>query len=134
MNDKPSAILDTCVLVDILRNKKKDLQERINALDIRKCAIADLSVFELLCGAEKSLDRDHNIKIVNSLLSTFRIIPTVCGYKLAAEEKNRLQSSGTPIEDIDLLIGCTCSQEEIPLVTSNIKHHQRISGLNIINW
>ena len=65
---KPSAILDTCVLVDILRNKKADLQDKLNTLDIRRCAIADLTIFELLCGAEKSSNRELNLSIVKNLL------------------------------------------------------------------
>ena len=131
---RPSAILDTCVLVDILRNKKTDLRDKLNALDIRRCAIADLTIFELLCGAEKSTNRESNLKTVHDLVAEFLVLPTSRGYTLAAKEKVRLQSSGTPIEDIDLLIGCACSQEAIPLVTINHKHLERISGLTIIEW
>ena len=131
---KPAAILDTCVLVDILRNKKADLQDKLNALDIRRCAIADLTIFELLCGAEKSSNKERNLNIVKDLVAEFQVLPTSCGYRLAAQEKVRLQLFGTPIGDIDLLIGCACSQTAIPLVTNNRRHLERITGLTILEW
>ena len=134
MNDKPSAILDTCVLVDILRNRMADHQACLDALDFRKCAIVDLTVFELLCGAELSMDRDYNLALVRELVSAFEVIPSSNGYGRAASEKCRLKAEGTPIDDIDLLIGCACAQEEIPLVTGNSKHFNRIAGLNLIAW
>lgn len=130
---RPNAILDTCVLVDILRGKK-DLQEKLKELDIAKCAIFDLTRFELLCGAEKSSDRENNIQLVNQLCDRFQIRPTSCGYEHAAKEKVRLQKAGERIADIDLLIGSACAAEGFPLVTGNIKHMERIKDIDIIPW
>lgn len=130
---RPKAILDTCVLVDILRGKK-NLQQKLSQLDISKCAITDLTKFELLCGAEKSSDRESNLQLVNQLCSRFQIRPTQAGYEHAAKEKIRLQKSGIRIADIDLLIGSACAAEGLPIVTGNIKHMERIEGIQIIPW
>ncbi len=131
---RPVAILDTCVLVDILRGKKKDLQKKLERLDIKNCSIADITFYELLCGAEKSENREHNIEAVIQLTDYFKTIPIAAGYEIAAKEKVRLQKEGKSIEDIDLLIGCLCIAEGFPLVTNNRKHMERLSDIQIIDW
>lgn len=131
---RPKAILDSCVLVDIMRGKRPDLETRTKELDLSNCAIADLTIFELLCGAEKSEHSKENREIVLDLTRCFQSRPVQAGYEYAAKEKVRLQKKGIIIEDIDLLIGCLCAAEGFPLVTSNKKHMDRIQGLKIIPW
>ena len=134
MTIRPNAFLDTCALIDILRGKHKDLEQKTQALDISKCAIADIAVFELLCAAEKSAHRESNREAVLNLTDFFQKRSVSAGFELAATEKIRLQKEGTPIEDIDLLIGCLCASEDIPLVTSNISNMERIKGIKLIPW
>lgn len=134
MTVRPKAILDTCVLVDILRGKKDKLREKLQNFDISKCAITDLTRFELLCGAEKSSDREANIRIVNEICASFDTWPTASGYEHAAKEKVRLEKEGEIIADIDLLIGSVCAAEGFPLVTGNIKHMKRIQDIILIPW
>ena len=130
---KPNAILDTCVLVDIL-HKTKNIEDKISNLDITKCAITDLTVFELFCGAQASNHPQENMELIQQLVDSFEIIPTRTGYELAAKEKIRLRKQGKTIEDIDLLIGCTSMSSEIPIVTGNQKHLGKIHGIQIIPW
>lgn len=134
MMPTPQAVLDTCVLIDILRGKKKNLVEKLRNLDIRRCVITDLTKFELLCGAEDSKNPEYEIQIVNKLCNQFKILPCACGIEFAAKEKARLKREGCLITDIDLLIGSVCASEEIPLVTGNIKHMERITDIQIIPW
>lgn len=134
MNERPQAILDTCVLVDILRGRKEDLSKKLQHIDLVKCAITDLTRFELLCGAEASREKDKNLQLVDEICSKFEIWPTSCGYEFAAKEKIRLNREGAKISDIDLLIGCLCCTENIPLVTGNFKHMERITGIKLIPW
>lgn len=131
---RPKAILDTCVLVDILRGQKKDLQKRLENIDIQNCSIADLTVFELLCGAENSERKEENTRAVTNLVNFFQARPTSAGYETAAKEKVRLRREGLGIHDIDLLIGSLCVAEGIPLITGNRKHFERLSGIQIIDW
>jgi tRNA(fMet)-specific endonuclease VapC len=50
------------------------------------------------------------------------------------QEKVRLQSLGTPIEDYDLFIGCAAKVAGLTMVTDNVQHLGRIEGLEIENW
>ncbi len=38
------------------------------------------------------------------------------------------------IEDFDLLIGCTSVAKNLTMVTNNIKHYSRITGIQIEKW
>lgn len=134
MMPTPQAILDTCVLVDILRGRKKNLAEKLRNLDIRRCVITDLTRFELLCGAEESKNPEHNTQIVKELCNQFKTLPCAYGMEYAAKEKVKLKREGRLIPDIDLLIGSISASQEIPLVTGNVKHMERISGIQIIPW
>jgi tRNA(fMet)-specific endonuclease VapC len=49
----------------------------------------------------------------------------------AAELFRHLQSAGTLIADNDLWIAATALQAGLPLVTDNVRHFQRVPGLQV---
>ena len=51
-----------------------------------------------------------------------------------ADIKLKLRNQGNIIEDFDLLIAATAIANEAILVTRNIKHFQRILGLEVVEW
>ena len=63
-----------------------------------------------------------------------KVIPFSVAIDTFCQEKLRLQSLGTPIEDYDLFIGCTAKVLGLTMVTDNVQHLSRIKGLNIENW
>lgn len=124
-------VLDTNVLVDILRGKTNGVREKIAKLGIDNCVISDLSVFELYSGVAASAEPEKNRAILESMFKHLSVIPASDAYWTAAQEKARLAKAGTPIEDFDLLIGCTALQYSLTLITGNTKHMGRIEGLRI---
>jgi predicted nucleic acid-binding protein len=48
--------------------------------------------------------------------------------------KSSLEQSGSPLDDMDLMIAATALLDNLVLVTNNLKHFQRIDGLKIENW
>ena len=52
----------------------------------------------------------------------------------AAEHYASLCKSGTPLDDIDLLIAGIALENELVMVTHNIEHFDRIKGLDVENW
>ncbi len=53
---------------------------------------------------------------------------------LAAERYAALRQQGQPIDDIDLLIAGTALAQQRLLVTHNLDHFQRITGLELADW
>lgn len=52
---------------------------------------------------------------------------------LFAQERSRLRRAGTPIGDLDLLIGATALRYNLTLLSNNRRHFQRINGLNLLS-
>ena len=127
-------VLDTNVLVDVLRNKPKGVRERLEEIGIDKCVVSDLTVFELYSGVASSSNPEQKKEFLEKMFEKLAVIPASDAYWLAAQEKARLTQAGTPIEDFDLLIGCTALEYGLTLITGNVKHMGRIEGLNIEPW
>jgi tRNA(fMet)-specific endonuclease VapC len=45
-----------------------------------------------------------------------------------------LEKRGKPISDMDMFIAATAIEEDLILVTDNVKHFSRIPGLKVENW
>ena len=48
--------------------------------------------------------------------------------------RETLEHTGQRVDQFDLLIGATAFHHKLTLVTSNLKHFERIEGLEIENW
>ena len=79
----------------------------------------------------KCKNKEENFARVSDALGVLKVIPASEAYLTAAEQKAGLYSEGKPIEDFDLLIGCTALYSKRVLLTRNIKHMSRIEGLKI---
>ncbi len=127
-------VLDTNVLVDVLRNKPKGVRERLKEIGIDKCVVSDITVYELYTGVAASTSPEKKKEVLETMFEKLAVIPASDAYWLAAQEKARLTKMGTPIEDKDLLIGCTALEYGLTLITGNVKQMGRIEGLNIEPW
>lgn len=131
---RPRYLLDTNVLVDILRGTKGDARKRLLEIGIDHCAVSEITVYELYCGAAASASPEANQKAVETLLALIEILPLQKAYLEAARQKASLRKAGTPVEDFDLLIGCTALCDSRILLTGNRKHMERIEGLALEDW
>src|SRR5438093_11669125 len=51
--------------------------------------------------------------------------------KVFGKEGGRLRATGMMVSDCDLLIGATALRHDLPLLTNNRRHFERIAGLCI---
>lgn len=126
-------LLDSNICVYLLRDKK-GIRDYIRKVRWENCCISEITVIELLYGAECSNAVDNNKQEVRQLCADLDIIPVSAAIEEFAYQKARLRREGKLIDDFDLLIGCTAKVSHCILVTENIKHLQRIDGLKIENW
>ena len=101
--------------------QKFGVDEHIEKVGWEHCCISEVTVAELLFGAERSNNVERNLQLVTDF----------CCY---ARSKAALYSQGTPIEDLDLFIGCTAVANQMIMVTENKKHLERIPNIEIENW
>ena len=127
-------LLDTNVIVDILRGRKPGIKNALLEKGIGSCAICDLSLFELFYGAFISKESQKNMDEVTRLVNAVSVLPSRPAYLFAAEEKRRLREEGLLIEDFDILIASTAAVNDLTLVTGNVGHMNRIKNVRIENW
>ena len=126
-------LLDSNICIHFLRGKY-NIIEKLNEVGIDNCAISEITLAELVFGAEKSDNPKKNHKLIEKFIGQLSILPIFDAIQTYGKEKARLQSEGKMISDFDLLIGCTSIENDLVMVTENIKEFDRIKGIRIENW
>lgn len=126
-------LLDSNICIYILRDKK-GMREHLRSVGWNNCYISEMTVAELLYGAECSNAVETNKKEVLSFCSDMKVIPVGIAIPEYAIQKARLRREGALIDDFDLFIGCTAVKSNCIMVTENVKHLNRIENIHIENW
>lgn len=128
-------LLDTNIIVHWLHGRRQ-IAESIDNVGLSRCCISEITKAELLFGEEKAASRGINVnrEPLKQLFQSIGIVPISDAIELYALEKARLQSEGRPIEDFDLLIGCSAVTGGMVMVSDNVEHLGRISGIRLENW
>jgi tRNA(fMet)-specific endonuclease VapC len=126
-------LLDSNICIHFFRGKY-GLIDKFNEVGIENCAISEITLAELVFGAEKSDNPKKNHKLIEKFISNLTILPIFDAIPFYGKEKARLQKSGKMISDFDLLIGCTSVGNNLIMVTENIKEFERIEKIKIENW
>lgn len=126
-------LLDTNICIHFFRDKY-GIKEKLLETGIHNCAISEITLAELIYGAENSSNPIRNLEIVEELSSIVPILPIFNGIRVYGREKARLRKSGNMISDFDLLIGCTAIEFGLVMVTENYREFERIKGIKLENW
>lgn len=126
-------LLDTNICVHFFRGKF-GVTERFEAAKAENCAISEITLAELVYGAENSGNPGKNHKLIEQLLELVTVIPIYDSIKSYGKEKARLRRAGNMISDLDLFIGCTATQNDLIMVTENTREFERISEIKLENW
>ena len=130
-------MLDTNILIYLIKNKPPIVAERVNALgnDTELC-MSFFTFAELLMGAERSTRKSDVLRRLDALT---RVVPVHYGVNRAicehyAVQFTRLRAAGTPIGANDLWIASHALAEDCTLVTNNMREFERVAGLRLENW
>jgi len=130
-------MLDTNILIYLMKNKPPEVAERVNALgsDAELC-MSFFTFAELLMGAERSTQKADVLRRLDALA---RVVPVRYGVQRAicqhyAVQFTRLRAAGTPIGANDLWIASHALADDCTLVTNNTREFERVAGLRLENW
>ena len=126
-------LLDTNICIFYFK-EKYGVQKRLQQIGYENCAISEITLAELVYGAECSIDIEKNMVIINNFIRRVQVLPVLHAIEIYAKEKARLRKIGNMIDDLDLFIGATAIANNMILVTENEKHLNRLSGIQIENW
>lgn len=122
-------LLDSSILIELFRkqNKAKTLFYKLSQTSDELC-ISSITHYEIGIGNRKS----HS-EYWDSLCENLRILPfdKACSNS-AISIYLELLKANKMIDLADILIGATAVTYSIPIATLNVKHFDRIKGLEII--
>ncbi len=127
-------ILDTDICIYWLKGNE-NIEKNIIKNGLENVFITVITECELFYGAFKSIKKDKNLAVVEELKTKINTLHTVNGVpSMYGKIKAELEAKGRPLDDADLLIASITLLNDATLVTNNIEHFKKISGLNIENW
>lgn len=127
-------LLDTDTLIYLLKGEPSVI-ENLRRHRSSRLATSVICLMELYYGAYKSKNIPANLAKVKSVESILENIPvreeTV---EIFGMLKAQLESAGTPLDGLDLIIAASALSHNGTVVTSNLRHFQRVAGLRLENW
>ncbi len=127
-------MLDTNIAIYVIKRRPIDVLDTFNRHAGQLC-ISSITLAELLHGAEKSAQPEHNLQQVDNFISRLEVL--TYDNKAAAhygDIRTSLERKGTPIGVNDLHIAGHARSNGLILVTNNLREFERIDGLRTENW
>lgn len=122
-------LIDTSIIIDHLRKKNKNESRLYHIVGRFTLFVSAITVFELFAGAIN----DQKKQDISHVLEYVKIIPfTRVTAQKSGEIYLSLWKENQLIETKDLFIAATALSHDMALMTLNLKHFQRVKGLNIL--
>ena len=128
-------MLDTDMCSYIIKEHPESVRQRFQALAMEQLCVSIITYAELIYGVERSSSRRVNRPIVEDFM---RYLDVLNWDTEAADEygliRAKLESAGTPIGAMDMMIAAHAKSIKAVLVTNNQNHFTKFKGLRTDNW
>ncbi len=122
----PQLVIDTDIIIDYLRRHTTILQ---TALLNYRCAITAITLYELKAVAVRS---ERQVELLEQLFLVVEVLAfDAQAANLASEVWRTLAAQGQGIGLPDTFVAGTCLAYDLPLLTRNLAHYQRVPGLKL---
>ncbi len=122
-------LVDTDLWIDFFSGIDPGAAAVERLLRERRAVLSVVSAFELLCGAGK--ERQQQLE------NLFRVVPPVDltrdAARHAAADYRRLRAAGSLIGNQDLLLAGTALEYQLPILSRNRKHFERLPKLTVVS-
>jgi tRNA(fMet)-specific endonuclease VapC len=122
-----------------MRESKKKIEgpaiQKLKSIEDLILNISLFTICELMGGVEKSSNPISERKNIEFLLEHLRVVYPEAGFEVIyGEIYGELSGKGIMIPQMDLLIGCHAKILNMPLITKDVIHFNRIKGLVIQSY
>ncbi len=128
-------MLDTDICSYIIKERPLLVLERFKQVKMEQICISVITYAELIYGVENSSSKKVNRAVIDDFS---RYLDIINWDKKAAEHYGNiracLQSKGTIIGAMDMMIAAHSRSKNMTLVTNNDKHFKRVPKLRVENW
>ncbi len=131
--------LDTTFLVDLLREARRRERgaatKKLESLGDEELGISLFVLCELEAGAALAARADEERDRVRAVVSRLALVlPDATLAGRYGELLAALRSRGEAIATMDLLIASAALADAAPLVTRNVRHFDRVPGLEVLGY
>jgi predicted nucleic acid-binding protein len=127
--DRQRILIDTSILIDHLRREHKERSAYFGAAQRFDCSVSAITEFEFRVGMTTA-----NRSFVEALLDITPILPfdSACVHAAAGIYRN-LKAVNQLIALPDLFIAATAVAYDLPLLTLNLSHFERVGELTLLS-
>lgn len=128
-------MLDTNICIYIIKQKPEKVLRHFKSHSIGDIGISSITLAELRFGVEKSQQIQKNRQALEEFIISLEIADfdekaaVIYGAVRAA-----LERAGTPVGDMDMLIGAHALSLDLTLVTNNVREFKQVKNLKIADW
>jgi tRNA(fMet)-specific endonuclease VapC len=127
--DYPRICIDTGVLIRYLRGQDPSATAVERAVRESDCSITSITAYEILFG----LARSQRSIGEEDLLDALAVLPFDLGAsRRAAALHDELIRRNQDIGVKDVMIAAVCLSNDLPLLTLNARHFERVAGLAVV--
>ncbi len=128
-------LLDTNICIFVINNRPEAVRRKMQGISVGEVGISSVSVSELLYGVARSIQVERNQAALDKFLMPLEIL----AYDESAARRYGvirafLESKGTPIGPMDLMIAAHALSMDLTVVTNNVREFQRVPGLKVEDW
>jgi tRNA(fMet)-specific endonuclease VapC len=127
-------MFDTNIISYLVKGSSAALKDAFLKRRPEELTISSLVYAELLYGIKKKKSPVMEKKVHNFLDQMRKIDFDPNAAESYADIRVTLEKTGTPLDNMDLLIAASAIAAGAILVTHNVKHFSRIKGLKIEDW
>jgi predicted nucleic acid-binding protein len=127
-------LFDTDAISEVLRRRPRSSYVRwLGGIERAEQFTSAVCVGELYRGAFRSRERDRHLEAIESrVLPALTVLPYDDGVaRVYGEIAAAVEGAGRRLADADLQIAATALHHGLALVTGNIRHFERIPGLDL---
>jgi tRNA(fMet)-specific endonuclease VapC len=127
-------LLDTNICIYAMKSRDLELSRRLTTLQ-GKCAVSDVSMFELYAGVDGYGIPKQRLEIIESFTTRISVLPfTTAIARIAGPLRYKLKTKGELIVAYDILIAATALSHNLILMTNNAREFNRVMGLKVEKW
>ena len=129
-------LLDTNICIYIINEKPNKILRKFEQYPVYEFGISSITHAELQYGVEKSKNKNTHQNALDEFLLPLTILP-FHGKRLVTcygEIRALPESKGKTIGPLDMLIAAHALDQDLTIISNNIKEFSRIPNLKCQNW
>ncbi len=112
-----------------------EVKKKFDEYEVGEICISSITVSELYYGVSKSQMVEKNKRALSLFLAPLIIVDYDEKASIVyGETRASLESKGTVIGSLDMLIAAHALSLGVSLVSNNVKEFKRVQGLDLENW